>query len=561
MNVTDNSDFKSDGIDSDIDDAVQEVLVHEKDLREEAYTFSHVTDNSNILQCIGQLHCKFMYDSGMRETRGGTGTVFKICNGYGYILTAAHTLRVIEYWECTNCQPQKNKTRKCPQCLAKDTSKAHIIPVGKIYFHRKELKNGEFEKQYDCTIYRINDALYEKHPFAGAGYDFAILKFKDDGYYAKLFANKCKKMMLIDGLKFYNSMSFKKHNSYYIFGYPKCVRKNDTTIEPKNMWGDESINDGITTTKHKKTGCFYLRQKEIDASSGTSGAAIFSIYKINNVHCTVIFGVHTGGVGNEGKWKPGAYNIGVLLDERFSVYNIGVLLDEKFTSADHEIDKTFTDLLFIPNVLELLLVGYMRNNGIPDIIMRIIFLFYANCDIIIDKQAMLLTDLMVLTIRKKQNALRICKAIDQIRLYLAKYHQGLNADYSVPESYEKKKKKKKDENIDDIFDQMKSVEYLDHSKLVILFLGNKYEVNDLLNIKNNKLVTNLFERQESIIKLAMIGIHVNQNETILKRKIQHLKENIIKLAIDGDNAINELRQVMLQYQWRYGNMALFESIE
>eukprot|EP01084_Bolivina_argentea_P042924 79122_1 len=61
------------------------------------------------------------------------------------------------------------------------------------------------------------------------------------------------------------------------------------------MWGAQSINDEFIIQKHQKTGCFYLKQNEIDASKGTSGAAIFSIYEFNDVNHAVIFGVHTGG--------------------------------------------------------------------------------------------------------------------------------------------------------------------------------------------------------------------------------------------------------------------------
>eukprot|EP01084_Bolivina_argentea_P318754 552866_1 len=115
--------------------------------------------------------------------------------------------------------------------------------------------------------------------------------------------------MLINGLKFYNAMKM-KNNSFYIFGYPAFVRNK--SIQRENMGGAESVDDEFKIREHKKTGCFYLTQNEIDASKGTSGAAIFSIYEINNVHHTVIFGVHTGGNGDDIDYKSGAYNIGVL---------------------------------------------------------------------------------------------------------------------------------------------------------------------------------------------------------------------------------------------------------
>eukprot|EP01084_Bolivina_argentea_P042925 79123_1 len=96
------------------------------------------------------------------------------------------------------------------------------------------------------------------------------------------------------------------------------------------MWGAQSINDEFIIQKHQKTGCFYLKQNEIDASKGTSGAAIFSIYEFNDVNHAVIFGVHTGGKGDDHKHKIGAYNTGVLLDEKF----------------DDEYNSKVTDLIF-----------------------------------------------------------------------------------------------------------------------------------------------------------------------------------------------------------------------
>eukprot|EP01084_Bolivina_argentea_P050504 92888_1 len=318
----DHHDNEADEIDFDVDDASQEALVNENDLREEAHTFTEIIKTTNILQCIGKLVCNFKYSSGKTFSARGTATVFKTHNGYVYALTAAHNCRHTEYWDCTNCQ-RRNKKRKCDQCSIKSTSK-HILKAGKIYFNRKTLK-GELIGKYKCDIVWINDVLYEKHPFPPAGYDSAIIKFEDDeGYYE----NTCKNIMLLNGRKFYKRIKSKK-NSFYIFGYPAFV-KGETT-QQENMWGAESIEDEFEVIKHKKTGCFYLTQNEIDASVGTSGAAIFSIYKINNVHYTAIFGMHTGGKGNDIKYKSGAFNIGILLDEKF----------------DAEYDKKFNDLLFV----------------------------------------------------------------------------------------------------------------------------------------------------------------------------------------------------------------------
>eukprot|EP01084_Bolivina_argentea_P050506 92891_1 len=317
----DHHDNEADEIDFDVDDASQEALVNENDLREEAHTFTEIIKTTNILQCIGKLVCNFKYSSGKTFSARGTATVFKTHNGYVYALTAAHNCRHTEYWDCTNCQ-RRNKKRKCDQCSIKSTSK-HILKAGKIYFNRKTLK-GELIGKYKCDIVWINDVLYEKHPFPPAGYDSAIIKFEDDeGYYE----NTCKNIMLLNGRKFYKRIKSKK-NSFYIFGYPAFVKSK--TDQRENMWGSESIEDEFTVIKHKKTECFYLTQNEIDASKGTSGAAIFSIHEIDNVHYTVIFAVHTGGNGNDIKYISGAYNIGVFLNETF----------------DAKYDETFEDLAF-----------------------------------------------------------------------------------------------------------------------------------------------------------------------------------------------------------------------
>eukprot|EP01084_Bolivina_argentea_P190127 326815_1 len=328
-NVMDNDTSIQDSKDDfDIDDAVQEVLVNKQDLREEAFTFSDVIENTNILKCIGKIVSNFKNSSGKTFSMRGTGTVFKVKNGNAYILTAAHNLRFTEHWNCVNCQ-QQNKTRKCDLCGSKITSNAHILKAGKIYFHRKTLK-GNLERKYKCDIVRIEDNLYEKFPFPAAGYDYAILKFPDVlGYYEKT----CVNIMLINGHKFNDAIKRKK-NSYYIFGYPAFVKNK----ERDNIWGAESIDDEFTIKKHQKTECFYLTQNEIDASKGASGAAIFSIYEINNVHYTVIFGLHTGGKGDNIQYKNGAYNIGVLLDDKFNAeYDKGLVL------SSMQIPRTFLD--------------------------------------------------------------------------------------------------------------------------------------------------------------------------------------------------------------------------
>eukprot|EP01084_Bolivina_argentea_P209728 357179_1 len=224
----DDHDTKNDERDFDIDDALQEVLVNENDLREEAHIFTEVIKTTNILQCIGKLVCNFKYSSGKIFGTRGTATVFKTHNGYAYILTAAHNLRFTEYWYCTKCQ-QRNKTRKCDNCGAKNTSKAHILKAGKHYFYRKTLK-GEPIGKYKCHIVMIEEALYEKYPFPAAGYDVAILRFKDDlGYFKSI----CKNIMLLNGHRFYHTIK-KTNNSFYIFGYPAYVKGNETT-QRENM--------------------------------------------------------------------------------------------------------------------------------------------------------------------------------------------------------------------------------------------------------------------------------------------------------------------------------------
>eukprot|EP01084_Bolivina_argentea_P136545 240473_1 len=205
---TDENDYKDEIKENnttfDIDDATQETIVNKNDLRAESVT-------------------------GSKYSVRGTATVYKTSNGYAYVLTAAHNIRHTEYWYCTSCK-KTNTTRICNHCKNKDNSTAHILKAGKMYFERKNLK-GDHERKYNCDdcVY-IKDNDYAKHPFPPSGFDSAILKFKDDGYYQ----NICQNIMLINGCKFYNAMLNSK-NSYYIFGYPAYVKGE--SIVRENMWG------------------------------------------------------------------------------------------------------------------------------------------------------------------------------------------------------------------------------------------------------------------------------------------------------------------------------------
>eukprot|EP01084_Bolivina_argentea_P174922 302963_1 len=169
----------------DFDDGDQEVQVNADDLREKAVGCS--IKNQNIIVCIGKIRTTYIASDGTSKNTNGTGTVYKVIDGFAYVITCAHNLRLTEYWQCNECN-QRNKRRKCSNINCKSlNSTAHILKAGKVYFQRRKLENGDKEQEYkfDKDAVYINDNKYSELPLAKSGYDIAILKFKDLNDYYK----------------------------------------------------------------------------------------------------------------------------------------------------------------------------------------------------------------------------------------------------------------------------------------------------------------------------------------------------------------------------------------
>eukprot|EP01084_Bolivina_argentea_P058989 107682_1 len=339
--------------DSDSDDAYQEAIVNDKDERKEAYKFK--IENTNIRYCIGKLICKFMDTNNIKITERGTATVFKVINGYAYIITCAHNLRKNIY-TCTKCN-KRNNSQKCSTCGSKEFSKIHILKANKIYFERRDIKSAEFAETYNCDMNDIdlNDISYERFPFPTAGYDIAVLKFKDDGYYKE----KCKNIILVDGKLFHNIKN--KAIPYYIFGFPGYI--NDK--ENHQLWGGESIKDEFICKRYKQQR-FFLKQHEIDTSVGTSGAAIFAVVKgPGNVFYTIIFAVHTGGIYKK-------YNAGTLVDKNIDYLKVINANPTRIKSVDELIGDS------IERMNKFLNIEYMLNKTMSEWSVAEI-LTYLNC--------------------------------------------------------------------------------------------------------------------------------------------------------------------------------------
>eukprot|EP01084_Bolivina_argentea_P266331 451720_1 len=325
-----NEDNKSQFIDIkeeyDDSDGEQEAQVNQDDLREKAFGCS--IQNQNIISCIGRIKATYIKSNNSSESRGGTGTVYKVVDSYAYVITCAHNIRLTEYFQCNQCN-QRNHKRICPQCKVPNST-ANILKAGKVYFQRRKLENGVGEKEYKCDseIVYIDDDKYTQYPFAKGGYDIAIIKFKDvDNYYK----NICENILLVDGKLF---QRVRDKHAYYIFGYPQTVIKNPFTDKYKQreaMWGAESISDVFEYEFNDyNNGQSFLKQREIDASSGTSGAAIFSIYG----KYILIFGIHTGGS------KTFKYNVGTIMDDKIDYLKIHTAPNSKIKTVKHLINDT-----------------------------------------------------------------------------------------------------------------------------------------------------------------------------------------------------------------------------
>eukprot|EP01084_Bolivina_argentea_P249443 417573_1 len=289
------------------DDIEQEVVVNSSDQRTRANGSS--IHPKNILKCIGFIKSLYMdkeINNGKSFHTRGSGTVYKVNEGYAYVISCAHNFRFIANWKCNTCNI-KNKKRQCSQCDNKSAT-ATIVKASKFFFERRDLSNGDREQNYQCDMVYIPDSKYSALPLGDCGYDIAIVRFKDLNNYYK---ENCKDILLVNG-KLLHSIrdSQNKHSQFYIYGYPQKVfndEQNAKTKIRKEMWGGVSVkntfNCEVNTFGNGQT---ILTQNVIDATPGASGSPIFSIYFEKY---TLIFAVHTGGN------KTLQYNVGTLIDK------------------------------------------------------------------------------------------------------------------------------------------------------------------------------------------------------------------------------------------------------
>eukprot|EP01084_Bolivina_argentea_P047078 86728_1 len=179
--------------DDDDDDNEQECVVNETDWRKPVYDISSVKDLP-IIKCIGQIETEYKYKvkHNYRGTGYGTGTVYRVTNtGLAFIITCGHNIRnQIKY--CSNCKTYNNINKRCSNCNQKCDQKKIIKPTA-IEFHRRKITPtdfGQMESTYKCREIYVPKAYIplitkQKKCFGEKGFDFAILMFNDDGYYAE----------------------------------------------------------------------------------------------------------------------------------------------------------------------------------------------------------------------------------------------------------------------------------------------------------------------------------------------------------------------------------------
>eukprot|EP01084_Bolivina_argentea_P031252 57841_1 len=298
----------------------QEAIVNAKDLREPVLNLKYkFKDAVQIIDCIGKLKCKFQDKYNVTFEKSGTATVYKTKADTVYLLTCAHNCRAQRY-DCKSCK-QMNLTKECPKCNKFTDSPMQMLKARKVSFEIRDLKSGNPINglKYDCkmdSIY-IDDECYSLFPKTNGGYDICTLTFIDK---KRNFAEKCKNTLIVNVKLLSKCLKAEDLNfpEYYIFGYPHETtgENDDKPIKRNEMWGGSSIDNKILIGKNKYLGKSFIKQYEVDASAGQSGAAMFCVFDEKYV---LIFGVHNG------CRKPGANQ---------KVYNVSTLLHEQiFTEA------------------------------------------------------------------------------------------------------------------------------------------------------------------------------------------------------------------------------------
>eukprot|EP01084_Bolivina_argentea_P312285 540647_1 len=292
---------------NDSDSANQEVVVNDRDFREEVYEFPQYRDLS-LMKCIGQIQTEYDYtmDYDYKEQTSGTGTVYKVSsNGIAFVLTCAHNLRFKAY-RCLFCD-KYDQYKICPTCSSICFRK--IFTATHIEFNRRSIipiTYGYKEASYECTEIFVPTA-YEKNIAVKKGFDFAILMFEDDGYYMQQNYELIQLDIgtnVLENCKRFGIFGYQKENKMY--GY---AMKRDGTEQ-----GIEIRETTKPSQDFQQISKYVLIQRTVDATGGQSGSPVF----IKNENVAIIFAVHVGGHEKDNEKKNDyKYNVATLLNETF----------------------------------------------------------------------------------------------------------------------------------------------------------------------------------------------------------------------------------------------------
>eukprot|EP01084_Bolivina_argentea_P125257 221943_1 len=297
-----------DSYDSNDEECDEEVIVTGSDSREKVT--NSVDKNQHIIRCIGQVKSQFRYiqhEFNIKTT--GTATVFRVIHNKAYALTAAHNVRC-QIKQCNGANGHyfyKEPGAYCKKCG--HLFKKVIIKATKFTFSRNETNYqssykkdgldvifhyGQTIETYKCNVEYVPDTEYEKAPHPGSGNDYAIISFIiTDGYdYSKY----SKHIRVSNDIQ---KLEKKQITNFRIFGYPN-----------NEMVGMQSTNAYYSVKKHRVTSQKHLQQKEVDASCGQSGSALWYKTNENDIESATIFAIHTGGS------KKKKFNAATIIDDK-----------------------------------------------------------------------------------------------------------------------------------------------------------------------------------------------------------------------------------------------------
>eukprot|EP01084_Bolivina_argentea_P271125 461204_1 len=334
-------------------DTEQESILNDTDLRRKAHELKYKFNNSAIMDCIGKISSNYVDKYKKRWNTVGTGTVYRTNGKTAYILTCAHNLR-LNLYDCSNCHTMSKK-EVCWKCGSNNVQLV-IVKAGTISFEIRDIETGKHVRQYDCDMDHniLDEIMYLKYPKPAGGFDVAVLQFKDATGY---FKHKSKNILVVNGELFFKLKN--KNMQYYLFGYPyavdKCQLEGENTIR-REMWGGCSISHEFSCLKNKND-YLYLRQYEIDATMGQSGAAMFCIFK----QYALIFAVHTGG-NNKRKFNVGTLTHIHVKSKAINVKDLDSLIEFSQYWQDQPFEKT-VDTKIQNELTSNLLITFIQNVG------------------------------------------------------------------------------------------------------------------------------------------------------------------------------------------------------